>query len=108
MMQCAQAHDDILNDPAPRVHFKKIADNNLEFELICYVSDVERQAKVLSDLNFALFRELKEESMIPPLGPAMMEVKGLEPVDEGLTRIAQAIDRHKDKLDKDQSDNVKA
>jgi potassium-dependent mechanosensitive channel len=97
LIKCADAHEDVLGDPAPRVLFKKIADSNLDFELICYVSDVDRQAKVLSDLNFALFRFLKDESMIPPLGPAVMEVKGLEPVDKGLNRIAEAIDRHKDK-----------
>jgi potassium-dependent mechanosensitive channel len=95
MQHCAKSHADILTDPSPRVFFRKMGETHLDFELVCFIADIDRQARITSDLNFALFRALQEDSMIPPLGPNVMEVKGLEPVDEALTRIAKAIDRKK-------------
>ncbi len=56
LARCADAHPDVLKDPPPRVVFKKIGDTWLEFELVAYVSDVNLQQSVQSDLNFALFQ----------------------------------------------------
>jgi potassium efflux system protein len=91
LMRCASEHVDVLKDPAPRVFFKKIADANLEFELVCFVADVEFQTRVTSDLNFAVFACLTEAKIIPPLGPPAMDVKGLGGVETALDHIAQAI-----------------
>jgi potassium efflux system protein len=88
---CANSHPDVLKNPPPRVVFKKIGDTWLEFELVAYVSDVNLQQSVQSDLNFALFRRLNEEKIMPPLGPGVMSVQGLEPVRDALDHIADAI-----------------
>jgi potassium-dependent mechanosensitive channel len=71
--------------------FKKIGDTWLEFELVAYVSDVNLQQRVQSDLNFALFSCLNEAKIMPPLGPGVTAVQGLEPVREALDHIAEAI-----------------
>jgi potassium-dependent mechanosensitive channel len=90
---CAENHPDVLKNPPPRVVFKKIGDTWLEFELVAYVADVNLQQSVQSDLNFALFRCLTQEKIMPPLGPGAMSVQGLEPVRDGLEHIAEAIGR---------------
>jgi potassium efflux system protein len=91
LASCADSHPDVLKSPPPRVVFKRIGDTWLEFELVAYVSDVNVQQSVQSDLNFALFRCLNEERIMPPLGPGVMSVQGLEPVQGALDHIAEAI-----------------
>jgi potassium efflux system protein len=91
LASCADNHPDVLKNPPPRVVFKRIGDTWLEFELVAYVSDVNVQQSVQSDLNFSLFRCLNEEKIMPPLGPGVMSVQGLEPVQDALDHIAEAI-----------------
>jgi small-conductance mechanosensitive channel len=91
LSECAADHPDVLKNPPPRVSFKKIGDTWLEFELVAYVTDVNLQQRVQSDLNFALFRCLSAEKIMPPLGPGVMSVQGLEPVRDALDHIAGAI-----------------
>ena len=91
LMAQANAHPDVLEDPPPRVLFKKIGETWLEFDLVAYVDDVTRQIRVQSDLNFAVFKVLVGEGILPPLGPGAMNVGGLEPVQNALQQIAEAI-----------------
>jgi potassium-dependent mechanosensitive channel len=92
---CAADHADVLKTPPPRVFFKKIGDANLDFELMAFVVDVDLQARVQSDLNFAIFKALSAEGVIPPLAPPVMEVRGLSPVEQALGQIASAIGQDK-------------
>ncbi len=66
---CADAHPNVVRDPPPRVVFRKIGDTFLEFELLAWISDVSLGLKVQTDLNFAVFRTLTEQGLIPPMGP---------------------------------------
>ena len=91
LTRCAAEHVDVLKEPPPRVVFKKIGDAMLEFDLVCYVGDVDFQVRVMSDLNFAVFACLTAANIIPPLGPPAMDVKGLGGVETALDHIAQAI-----------------
>ncbi|ACA17470.1 MscS Mechanosensitive ion channel [Methylobacterium sp. 4-46] len=90
---CAKAHADVLKEPPPRVVFRKIGDPYLEFELIAMINDVGLQLKVQSDLNFAVFKTLSDEGLIPNLGPgsSIVTVQGLEPVRDALGQIAQGL-----------------
>ena len=90
---CARAHPDVLREPPPRVVFRKIGDPFLEFELIAMILDVAQQLKVQSDLNFAVFKTLSEEGLIPNLGPgaSIVTVHGLEPMQEALGQIARGV-----------------
>jgi len=88
---CARAHADVLEDPPPRVLFKKIGDAWLEFDLVCFVADVDFQARVQSELNFAVFERLTAEHIIAPApAPPALDVR-LGPVESALEHIAQAI-----------------
>ncbi len=91
LIEHAKAHPDVLAEPPPRVVFKKIGDTWLEFDLISYVDDVAKQLRVQSDLNFAVFKALVDQGIMPPLGPGAMNVGGLEPVQSALQSIADAI-----------------
>ena len=88
--ECARAHAEVLKEPLPRVLFKKIGDAWFEFDLVCFVADVTFQARVQSELNFALFQRLTDERIIAPPGTPMLDVRlgSVEPV---LEHIARAI-----------------
>ncbi|MCJ2072049.1 DUF3772 domain-containing protein [Methylobacterium sp. J-030] len=87
---CAQAHADVLRDPAPRVVFKKIGDPFLEFELLVWITDVSLGQKVLTDLNFSVFATLSQAGFIPPLGPgaSIVTVQGLDAMQSAMGEIA--------------------
>ncbi len=88
---CAKAHAEVLKEPPPRVVFRKIGDPFLEFELIAMITDVGSQAKVQSDLNFAVFKTLSEEGLIPNLGPgaSIVTVQGLDAMQDAMGQIAR-------------------
>ncbi|AWB22160.1 mechanosensitive ion channel family protein [Methylobacterium currus] len=88
---CAKAHPEVLKEPPPRVVFRKIGDPFLEFELIAMISDVGSQAKVQSDLNFAVFKTLSDGGLIPNLGPgaSIVTVQGLDAMQDAMGQIAR-------------------
>ena len=90
---CARRHADVMRSPEPRVLFKKIGDASLDFELFAYVTDVNLQGGVQSDLNFAVFRALSEAGLFvgPAAGASTINVQGLEPVQSALGQIAGAL-----------------
>lgn len=85
----ANAHGDVMKTPAPSVSFKKIGTSSNDFELICFVADVDVMARVNSDLNFVIHKKLVE--MTPAAAGAELTVKGLDGVEKSLTDIAQAV-----------------
>ncbi len=52
---CAKAHDGVLATPPPRAYLLRIAEKRMEFELRCFVPDVEKLMSTSSDLHFAIF-----------------------------------------------------
>jgi potassium efflux system protein len=93
MRLSALAHREIMSEPAPRVIFKKVTENTIDFDLVCFVDDVDSAGRVASDLYFDIFRKLRQDGMGIP------ETKGAEPEepadeapkrqgdDEGLTLL---------------------
>ena len=93
MRLSALAHREIMSEPAPRVIFKKVTENTIDFDLVCFVDDIDSAGRIASDLYFDIFRKLRQDGMGIP-GP-----KGSEPEepaeeapkqqgdDEGLTLL---------------------
>jgi small-conductance mechanosensitive channel len=93
MRNAALAHREVMSEPAPRVLFKKIADATIEFDLICFVDEIETAGRVQSDLYFAVYRALRQAGIgVPPATPAPITVQGLGKVEEQLEHIADAIE----------------
>ncbi len=94
MRSAAQENPDVLEDPAPRVLFKRITETALTFDLICFVGEVDMGARVSSELTFAIVRRLRETGVIKPAGPAKLEVDGIFDLQEEVLRLRAAIDAH--------------
>ncbi len=73
MRKAALAHREVMSEPQPRVFFKKVTENTIDFDLICFVDDIDSAGRVSSDLYFAIFRALRESGLgeLPPApGPS--------------------------------------
>ncbi|HZH53812.1 MAG TPA: DUF3772 domain-containing protein [Microvirga sp.] len=60
MRKAALAHREVMSEPTPRVFFKKATENTIDFDLVCFVDDIEAAGRVSSDLYFEIFRELRK------------------------------------------------
>jgi small-conductance mechanosensitive channel len=93
MRNAALAHREVMSEPAPRVLFKKIAEAVIEFDLVCFVDEIDTAARVSSDLYFAISRGLRQAGIgIPPSAPPAVTMQGLDRVEEQLEHIAEAIE----------------
>ena len=59
----ALAHREIMSEPAPRVIFKKVTENTIDFDLVCFVDDIDLAGRIASDLYFDIFRKTAAEGM---------------------------------------------
>lgn len=96
MRRAALAHREIMSEPNPRVLFKKVTENTIDFDLICFVDDIDAAGRVSSDLYFEIFRGLRKAGIgVPGAAPApepeesqeVKEAKSDEKEDETLTLL---------------------
>ena len=68
LIEAAKSHDEVVRFPAPSVFFSAFGQTSLDFDLVCFVEDVERARRVKSDLHFAIFTLFAEAglAMTPP------------------------------------------
>jgi len=66
MKRAALAHREVMSEPAPRVLFKKATENTIDFDLICFVDDIDAAGRVSSDLYFEIFRGLRKAGIGVP------------------------------------------
>jgi potassium-dependent mechanosensitive channel len=86
LIDVAKSHDEALGIPAPTVLFNNIGPNSLDFELICYVENIERAGRVRSDLMFTIFSRLPEAGIAVTGGPSAVNVS--------LPRIEPMLERY--------------
>jgi small-conductance mechanosensitive channel len=60
LLAAARAQTDVLRVPTPQVMLLGMETTSFRFELWCYVEDVEKSARVRSDLHFDLYKRLKD------------------------------------------------
>lgn len=54
LINVAKQHPDVLEDPKPQVHFLGFGDSALQFELLSWIDEPEKQFVVRSELNYAI------------------------------------------------------
>jgi small-conductance mechanosensitive channel len=85
LFEAAKSHDEVVGIPAPSVLFSKISSSSLDFELVCFVEDVERAARVKSDLHYTIFSRFAEAGLRlnpPPAAPQTLtlDLAQIEPL----------------------------
>jgi potassium efflux system protein len=64
MLQAAQEHDRIVEDPEPLVTFENFGDNALIVKLRCYIESMENRLQTQSELNQAINRSFEEAGIV--------------------------------------------
>lgn len=66
LLECAASHKLIMKNPAPYVLFKDFGASSLDFELRCYVKDINSGWTVPSELRYAINKRFIEEGIEIP------------------------------------------
>ncbi len=86
LLYVAKSHDEVVGIPAPTVLFNNIGPNSLDFEIVCFVENVERAGRVRSDLMYAFSALWRRLASTSPDRPAAMNVS--------LPRIEPMLERY--------------
>ena len=74
---CATAHEQVLAFPQPSVVFMAFGASSLDFELRCFIPEVDYVLAVGSDLRFAIFKALKENNIEIPFPQTDLHIKDI-------------------------------
>lgn len=78
LLRCAAGHALVCRVPAPVVVFRDFGPSALDFELRCFVSDVDNYLSVASDLRFAIAAAFREAGIVIPFPQQVTHVPQLD------------------------------
>lgn len=84
LMEVATSESKVLRSPEPYVYFMDFGASSLDFELRCYIFDVDEMITVLSKLRYAIFKRFKEEGIEIPFPQQDMHIKDIERLEKAL------------------------
>lgn len=80
LLDIANAHKNVLKDPAPAVVFTEFGDSSLNFELRCWVADINNHWSTQDDLMYEVDRKFKENNIEIPFPQRDLYIKSLPEV----------------------------
>ena len=66
LIEVANSHPQVLTDPPTAAIFRGFGDSSLDFELRCFIEDVEKTVSVTSDLCFAIDEAFRKQNIEIP------------------------------------------
>ncbi len=79
LLMIANAHPQVLAEPKASVAFRGFGDSALDFELRCYIGDVNNTISVTSDLCFAIDEKFRKENIEIPFPQQDVYIKQAPP-----------------------------
>jgi small-conductance mechanosensitive channel len=80
LLKVANAHPLVLNGhpvlASPRVLFRRFGDSSLDFELRCFISQIDERLTTISELNFEIFRAFRHEGIEIPFPQRDLHLRG--------------------------------
>lgn len=76
LRETALEHPMVLKTPAPFVYFKDFGASSLDFEVRCYLRDVNNKLSVESDLRFELLKRLRAKGVEIPFPQRVVHTAG--------------------------------
>jgi potassium efflux system protein len=83
LLSCAAADSRIASSPEPYVLLKNFGDSAIDFELRCFVPDVDNFIPVSTDIRFAIWRAFNKEGIEIPFPQRVVHIPaihGLQPI----------------------------
>jgi small-conductance mechanosensitive channel len=77
LLEAARGHKLVLKDPEPKVLFMGFGDSSLDFELFCFLGDVNNLISVRSDLHKEIYANFARDSIEIPFPQRDITVKNL-------------------------------
>ena len=78
LLEAAKNHGEVVTDgtsPAPTVLFRQFGDSSLDFEVRCFIRQVDMRLQVISDLNFAIDAAFRREGVEIPFPQRDLHVR---------------------------------
>jgi potassium efflux system protein len=80
LLEVARNHPQVVVDsgrlPQPTVLFRRFGDSSLDFELRCFIHNIDNRLTVISDLNFAIDQAFRDEGIEIPFPQRDLHIKG--------------------------------
>ena len=75
LLKIAEAHSNVLRDPAPGVVFTEFGDSSLNFELRCWVRDIANMWKTQDEVMYEIDKKFKENNISIPFPQRDLYIK---------------------------------
>lgn len=85
LLACARNHNLVLAFPAPVVFFMNFGESSLDFELRCYLGNIDYALTVSSDLRFEIFKRLREEGIEIPFPQRDLHLRDMDRLESMMT-----------------------
>ncbi|ETW14142.1 mechanosensitive ion channel protein MscS [Roseivivax marinus] len=89
LLAAADRRPEVLSMPAPVVLFADLGDSRLEFELRCYLRDVDNLLTARSELLFDIYSRLTEAGIDIPVPQRNLTLVGLDEIGEAIKGLAR-------------------
>jgi small-conductance mechanosensitive channel len=66
LLEIAQANDNVLEEPSPRVRFRTFGDSSLNFELLCWAKEPALRGLTIHELNSAVYTMFMKKGIVIP------------------------------------------
>jgi small-conductance mechanosensitive channel len=66
LLDIAAGHEEICDDPKPRVRFRTFGDSSLDFELLCWITEPVLRGRLLHELHSDVYKQLAVEGIEIP------------------------------------------
>ena len=78
LLDVARGHDEIIEEPAPRVRFRAFGESSLDFELLCWIGEPVLRGRLLHDLHCEVYKRFAEDGIEIPFPQRDVHLRGGE------------------------------
>lgn len=82
LLSIALAHSMVMKYPAPSVVFQSFGASSLDFELRCFLRDINYVLSTKSDINFEIYKKFEEEGIEIPFAQSDITLKNVDQIGE--------------------------
>lgn len=96
LIEAASSHPSVLQNPSPQVFFKGFGDNALDFELLIWIAEPNRQFVISSDVYFLVYAALHQQQIEIPFPQRDLHIRSgslrLSPeVESALIQLSETL-----------------
>lgn len=82
LLEVADEHSQVMDEPAPNVWFTEFGDSSLNFELLVWINNPFIRKSILSDLNYAIEAIFGEHDIEIPFPQQDLHIQSLPPAEQ--------------------------